>query len=194
MAVLLYSGLFLHAAAAATGLALSWQASPSSPNIDGYRVYYGTSSGNYSQHADFLGTRTSVTVVAPPVGITYYYTVVAYKGSLESSDSNVVTKSMPVASPTPTPTPKPTPTPTPSPTPTPTRTPTPTPCPSPIVTPPPSPTPTPTPTASPIVTPVPSPTPTPTPAPTTTPTPTPRKGRGKGHRRPSPTPTPTPTP
>src|SRR5207248_3143684 len=127
MAVLLYSGLFLHAAAAATGLALSWQASPSSPNIDGYRVYYGTSSGNYSQHADFLGTGTSVTVVAPPVGSAYYYTVVAYKGSLESSDSNVVTKSMPVSSPTPTPTPKPTPTPTPTPIPEATATPTPTP-------------------------------------------------------------------
>ncbi|TMP89157.1 MAG: fibronectin type III domain-containing protein, partial [Verrucomicrobia bacterium] len=108
MAVLLYSGLFLHAAAAATGLALSWQASPSSPNIDGYRVYYGTSSGNYSQHADFLGTGTSVTVVAPPTGSTYYYTVVAYKGSLESSDSNEVMRSTPAASPTPTPTPTPT--------------------------------------------------------------------------------------
>ena len=119
MAVLLYSGLFLHAAAAATGLALSWQASPSSPNIDGYRVYYGTSSGNYSQHADFLGTGTSVTVVAPPTGSTYYYTVVAYKGSLESSDSNEVMRSTPAASPTPTPTPTPvaSPTPTVSPTP-----------------------------------------------------------------------------
>src|SRR5438477_8301746 len=124
MAVLLYSGLFLHAAAAATGPALSWQASPSSPNIDGYRVYYGTSTGNYSQHADFLGTGTSATVVAPPAGSTYYYAAVAYKGSLESSDSNEVMKSTPATSPTPTPIPTPTPTPTPTSTPTPTPTPT----------------------------------------------------------------------
>src|SRR5204862_815524 len=89
-AVLLSTGPILEKAAAATTLTLSWKASPSSPNIDGYRVYYGTISGNYSQHADFLGTGTSVTVVAPPTGSTYYYTAVAYKGSLESSDSNEV--------------------------------------------------------------------------------------------------------
>ena len=97
-ALLLSTGLLLQKAAAATTLTLTWQASASSPNIDGYRVYYGTSSGNYSQHADFLGTGTSTTVVAPPASSTYYYTVVAYKGSLESSDSNVVMKSTPAAS------------------------------------------------------------------------------------------------
>src|SRR5256886_2570866 len=124
-ALLLSAGLLLQKAAAATTLTLTWQASLSSPNIDGYRVYYGTSSGNYSQHADFLGTGTRATVVAPPAGSTYYYTAVAYKGSLESSDSNQVTKSTPAASPTPTPTP--TPTSTPDATATPTATPTPTP-------------------------------------------------------------------
>src|SRR5438477_4674690 len=107
MAVLLYSGLFLHAAAAATGLALSWQASPSSPDIDGYRVYYGTSSGNYSQHVDAVGTATTATVPSAPAGSTYYYTAVAYKGTLESIRSNEVTRSTPAASPTPTPTPTP---------------------------------------------------------------------------------------
>ena len=61
-ALLLSAGLLLQKAAAATTLALTWQASPSSPNIDGYRVYYGTNSGNYSQHADFLGTGTSAIV------------------------------------------------------------------------------------------------------------------------------------
>ena len=106
-ALLLSTGLLLQKAAAATTLTLTWQASASSPNIDGYRVYYGTSSRNYSQHADFLGTGTSVTVVAPPAGSTYYYMTVAYKGNLESSDSNEVTKSTPAASPTPTPTPTP---------------------------------------------------------------------------------------
>ena len=40
-ALLLCTGLLLQKAAAATTLTLSWKASPSSPNIDGYRVYYG---------------------------------------------------------------------------------------------------------------------------------------------------------
>src|SRR5438876_7320929 len=127
MAVLLYSGLFLHAAAAATGLALSWQASPSSPDIDGYRVYYGTSSGNYTQHADVLGTGTTATVATAPSGSTYYYTVVAFKAGVESTRSNEVVSSVPSATPTPTPTPTPSPTPTATPTPTPTPKPTPTP-------------------------------------------------------------------
>src|SRR5213595_2155254 len=130
MAVLLYSGLFLHAAAAATGLALSWQASPSSPNNDGYRVYYGTSSGNYSQHVDVLGTGTTATVANAPSGITYYYAVVAFKAGVESTPSNEVTSSLQSATPTPTATPSPSPSPSPSPTPAATPQPTPTPTPT----------------------------------------------------------------
>src|SRR5437763_4827408 len=61
-ALLLSTGLLLQKAAAATTLTLTWQASPSSPNIDGYRVYYGTSSGKYSQHVDVLGTVIMATV------------------------------------------------------------------------------------------------------------------------------------
>src|SRR5438552_15545527 len=190
-ALLLSTGLLTQKAAAATTLTLTWQASASSPNIDGYRVYYGTSSGNYTQHVDVLGTGTTATVANAASGSTYYYAVVAFKAGVESTRSNEVMSSVPSA--TPTPTPSPTPTPRPSPTPTPT--PTPTPSPSPIVTPVPSPTPTPTPTTSPIVTPVPSLTPTPTPAATPTPTPTPTS---TATATPTPTPdataTPTPTP
>jgi outer membrane biosynthesis protein TonB len=126
-ALLLPTGLLLQKAAAATTLTLAWQASASSPNIDGYRVYYGTSSGNYSQHVDVVGTATKATVSNAAAGSTYYYTVVAYKGSLESVRSNEVTSTTPAASPTPTPTPTPTLTPSPTPTPTPEPTPTPTP-------------------------------------------------------------------
>src|SRR5437870_9259266 len=75
-ALLLSTGLLLQKAAAATTLTLSWQASASSPNIDGYRVYYGTSSGNYSQHVDVVGTATKATVSNAAAGSTYYYTVV----------------------------------------------------------------------------------------------------------------------
>src|SRR5207253_1758636 len=219
-ALFLSTGLILEKAAAATTLTLTWQASPSSPNIDGYRVYYGTSSGNYSQHVDVLGTATRATVPNAAAGSTYCYTVVAYKGSQESVRSNEVKSTAPAPSPTPTPTPistptpipsptptstpKPTPTPTPkstlTPTPTPTRTPTPTPTatptatptptPIPIVTPPPSPTPTPTPTPNPTATPTPTPTPTSTPDATATPTPTPKKKYPRSRHR-RPSPTPT---
>src|SRR5437868_9258006 len=111
-ALLLSAGLLLQKAAAATTLALTWQASPSSPAIDGYRVYYGTSSGNYSQHADVLGIGTSATVSKAPSGGTYYYAVVAYKGALESIHSNEVIRSTPAITPSPTPSPSPSPTPT----------------------------------------------------------------------------------
>ena len=74
-ALLLFTGLFRQDAAASAGLTLAWQASPSSPDIDGYRVYYGTSSGNYTQHVDVLGTDTTAIVSNAPSGITYYYTV-----------------------------------------------------------------------------------------------------------------------
>ena len=60
--LLLSTGLFLQNVTAATGLTLKWQASPSSPDIDGYRVYYGISSGNYAQHVDVAGTATIATV------------------------------------------------------------------------------------------------------------------------------------
>src|SRR5256885_15742233 len=112
-ALLLSTGLLLQKAAAATTLTLSWQASASSPDIDGYRVYYGASSGNYSQHVDVLGTGTSATVSKPPSGTTNYYALVAYRGALESTYSNEVMGSTPGVTPTPTPTPSPSPSPTP---------------------------------------------------------------------------------
>jgi hypothetical protein len=134
-ALLLSTGLLLQKAAAATTLTLTWQASPSSPDIDGYRVYYGTSSGNYTQHVDVLGTGTTATVANAPSGSTYYYAVVAFKAGVESTRSNEVTSPLPSATPTPTPTPSPSPTPTPTSTPTPIPTPTTTPTPTPTPTP-----------------------------------------------------------
>ena len=181
-ALLLSTGLLLQKAAAAT--TLTWQASPSSPNIDGYRVYYGTSSGNYSQHADVPGTGTTATVASAPAGSTYYYTAVAYKGALESIGSNEVMRSTPGGTPTPTPTPYSDSTPSPTRHQLLVRRPTPNrvlrlhqlrlrlpnrallPRPTPTPTPKPSPTPTPTPTPT-------SPTPTPTPT-DSTPKPSPR--------------------
>ena len=71
------------------GLNLAWAPSPSSPNIDGYRIYYGTASRNYSEHLD-VGMVTSAKVPNATNGGTYFYVVVAYKGALESPPSNEV--------------------------------------------------------------------------------------------------------
>jgi len=73
---------------------LAWEPSPS-PNIDGYRVYYGTSSGSYTDHID-VGMAMTARLPKPPNG-TYFYIVVAYKGSVESSPSNEVESDKAVA-------------------------------------------------------------------------------------------------
>ena len=78
---------------------LAWVPSPSSPNIDGYRVYYGTMSGRYSEHLD-VGLVTNAKLQGPVKGNTYFYVVVAYKGPLESPPSNEVKSSAAVLAPT----------------------------------------------------------------------------------------------
>jgi hypothetical protein len=78
-----------HRKVALQGVNLAWAPSPSSPNIDGYRIYYGTASGNYSEHLD-VGMVTSAKVPNATSGGTYFYVVVAYKGALESPPSNEV--------------------------------------------------------------------------------------------------------
>jgi Bacterial Ig domain/Fibronectin type III domain len=157
-------------AQAAQSVSLLWDAN-SDRDVVGYRVYYGTSSGNYS-HSNDVGNVTGTTISNLTAGQTYYFVVTDYDtAGLESLPSNEVAYSVPSATPTPTPAP------TPSPTPTLNResgvTPpsnvTPTPTPAPTATPEPTATPTPTPTPEPTAT----PTPTPTPEPTATPTPTP---------------------
>src|SRR5439155_24712810 len=71
---------------------LAWAASPSSPNIDGYPAYYGTASGRYNEHVD-VRIVTNAKLPSPVNGNTYFYVVVAYKGSLESAPSNEVKSS-----------------------------------------------------------------------------------------------------
>ena len=73
------------------GVNLTWSPSPSSPNIDGYRVYYGTNPGRYAEHID-VGLETSIKL-PKPANDTYFYVVVAYKGSVESAPSNEVESS-----------------------------------------------------------------------------------------------------
>ena len=79
---------------------LSW--TPPTTNADGtpltelagYNVYYGTSTGNYSQSID-VGNVTTYQVRNLMDGLTYYFVVTAYDASgNESGDSNEVNKTI----------------------------------------------------------------------------------------------------
>jgi len=125
---------------------LAWDPS-SSPNIAGYRLYSGTTSGVYSQTTE-IGSVTSALVSNLVTGKTYFFVVTAYNTiGIESLPSNEVPYLVPSSSPLPTPTAKPTPTPTTKATPTPTPKAKPSSTPTAKLTPTPTAKPTPTPTA-----------------------------------------------
>ena len=72
---------------------LTWTASTSS-TVTGYRIYYGTTSGTYTNHID-VGNITQYAIQTLPAG-TYYFAVTAYDASGgESADSNEVSKAVP---------------------------------------------------------------------------------------------------
>lgn len=69
---------------------LSWQASVT-PNIAGYRVYYGATSGSYSQKYD-AGNATQCAISNLETGKAYFFVVRGYDAyGNESADSNQVT-------------------------------------------------------------------------------------------------------
>ena len=79
---------FQHANADVT---LAWDASPE-PGVTGYIVYYGTSSGTYTQQLD-AGNTTSASVPDPnpASGSTWYFVVTAYTSDgVESDPSNEI--------------------------------------------------------------------------------------------------------
>ena len=55
---------------------LAWDANSES-NLAGYTLYYGTASGNYSQHVN-VGNTTSHTLSGLTEGLTYYFAATAY--------------------------------------------------------------------------------------------------------------------
>ena len=68
---------------------LAWDAS-SDPNIAGYKLRYGTTSGNPSQTID-VGKTTTATVSNLNDGTTYYFTVTSYNtAGVESQPSNEI--------------------------------------------------------------------------------------------------------
>jgi Fibronectin type III domain len=93
----------------AAGVTLAWDPA-SSPNIAGYRLHSGTTSGVYSQTSE-LGNATSTLVSNLVTGKTYFFVVTAYNTmGVESAPSNEVSYLAPSPSATPTPTPSATPT------------------------------------------------------------------------------------
>lgn len=116
----------LSANAEAAQVNLSWLANSES-NISGYKIYYGTSSGNYTSSFN-VGLTTSYNLTGVTSGQTYYFALTAYNSSfLESNYSPEVSITVSGSSPTPTPTPIITPTPISTPIPTPPPVPGPTP-------------------------------------------------------------------
>ena len=71
------------APAPADDLTLGWNTS-TDPAVAGYRVYYGTASGNYTSTVD-AGPSTEVTVSGLAPGTTYYFAVLDYDHSANQS-------------------------------------------------------------------------------------------------------------
>ena len=79
----------LEAVRAATTVTLAWDPS-GTPGIAGYRLYYGTSSGSYSNSRNIVGG-TTTTVVGLAPGQTYYFVITSFNSAgLESLPSNQV--------------------------------------------------------------------------------------------------------
>ena len=87
------SVVFIFADTPGREVRIGWDAS-TSPNVGGYTVHYGTSSGNYSDEV-FVGDETSYTLTGLEGGRTYYIAVTSRvaggKGESDFSDEIVVT-------------------------------------------------------------------------------------------------------
>ena len=88
--------LFGTGTASAATIALSWDPPVSNndgtpyTNLSGYKIYYGTSSGNYSQSID-VGNVVTYTLNNLSDGVTYYFVTTAYDTSnVETPYSNEI--------------------------------------------------------------------------------------------------------
>lgn len=78
---------------------LIWNANPE-PELTGYKVYYGTTSGVYTQSVD-IGNQTTATLTNLSVGVTYFSVVTAYDAQRLESPPSVEISFTPVALPPP---------------------------------------------------------------------------------------------
>lgn len=82
----------------AADVALAWNANTES-NLSGYKIYYGTSSGNLNNSVN-VGKVTTYTVTGLPLGVTYYFAATAYNtAGNESGYSNIVSTTVGSTSP-----------------------------------------------------------------------------------------------
>ena len=98
LAILLLVILSLLVPAAHAGqVTVAWDPE-SDPAVTGYKVYYGTSAGNYTASAD-AGNATSVVISGLQDGVTYFMAAVAYDASHnESGFSNEISYAVPSTS------------------------------------------------------------------------------------------------
>ena len=89
-AILLFT-LFYHPVSAqgstnlgTSAVVLHWEPSPS-PGIIGYRIYYGTASGQYVTSVE-VGSVVTATITDLTVGISYYFAVTAFNADGDESD------------------------------------------------------------------------------------------------------------
>ncbi len=83
----------------ASSVTLAWDPNPE-PDIAGYILHYGTSSGSYSNSVN-VGNVTTNTVAGLAVNVTYFFAVTAYNASgLESDFSNEVSYTVDLVPPT----------------------------------------------------------------------------------------------
>jgi len=87
IAVYVIFSLFIVSASFAAQVHLAWD--PSSGEVSGYRIYYGTSPGNHPTKVE-VGNVTEYTVTGLEEGRTYYFVARAYNDYGESGDSNEV--------------------------------------------------------------------------------------------------------
>lgn len=89
-----------HSTALAAQISIAWDAN-TEPDLSGYRVYYGTSSGQYTTSVD-VGNNTHCVISGLAPGVTYYFAATAYdtEGN-ESGFSDEIVYSVPAAVPGP---------------------------------------------------------------------------------------------
>ena len=96
--VLILSWVLVPGVFGSASVTLAWDPSPD-PDVVGYRVYVGQSSGVYAPPVD-LGNQTSVTISNLQEGIPYFFAVTAYNSlGLESDPSNEVSFTPPIVDP-----------------------------------------------------------------------------------------------
>ena len=89
---------FLSALAFGAQVHLAWD--PSSGQVDGYRIYYGTTPGSHPTRVD-VGNVTDYLVTGLQEATTYYFVVRAFNQYGESGDSNEISWTAPVNDATP---------------------------------------------------------------------------------------------